>query len=357
MPRRLCCALLLLVVVPALEAATVENLLQVEVPVEDQSAELREEAFRAGLATMAVRLTGRPELAGSGVVAQLRETPSRFVQRFQYQPGDEGLRLQITYYGETLRKALVEADIPVWEANRPPVLVWLAVERQGGRVIVGADQAADTRQLVEEAALGYGLPLLFPKLDGTDRAAVTSSDIWGGFTDPIVQASRRYDTPLIWVGRLEQRGGSWAARWRLVTDDGRSAWSNSAGTQRALMDQAAAELAGRLVGQYAVLPDLDAAHTLRVHVRDVDSAERYARLERYLAGVSGVAGVRLLSVEDNQATYALTLEVPVERVLRDLERSRTLIPVAAPGTGSVPRNDDSGQRALGADERMFRLSP
>lgn len=349
-------ALLLLTGSLAAKAATVENLLRVEVPVKDQTTELREEAFRAGLSTVVVRLTGRPELAQSSLVEKLRKSPARYVQRFQYQHGEQGLRLQISYYGETLRKALVEAGVPIWEANRPPVLVWLAVEGQGGRMIVGTDRAAQIRGLLDAAALRYGVPLLFPSPDDIDGGAVTSSDIWGGFTDPIVRASKGYNTPLIWIGRLEQRGGRWTSRWRLVTDENRSAWSSGGTTADAAMDQAAAELAGRLVGQYAVLPDLQAASTLRLHVRDVDSARRFAELEQYLSELGGVVDVQLVAVDGSEASYQLTLEVPVARVLRDLERSRRLIPVR--GTdGPGPEQGEGGQRALGGNEQVFRLAP
>lgn len=350
-------ALLLLCAAVAAEAATVENLLRVDVPVEDQSTELREEAFRAGLATVVVRLTGRSGLAQSAVVEKLRENAARYVQRFQYQREAEVLQLQITYYGEALRKALVESGTPIWEANRPPVLVWLAVEGRGGRVIVGADQADESRRLLERAALRVGVPLEFPRLDDTDRSRVTSSDIWGGFTDPIVRASQRYDTPLIWIGRLEQRSGGWTSRWRLVTGESGSAWTSSGGTAAAALEQSAASLASRLVGQYAVLPDLDAGNRLRLHVRDVDSARRYAELEAYLASLGGVADVRLLSVDGDEASYRLTLEVPVARVVRDLERSRRLIAVSEAAGGAAGGGEGGSGRALGANERVFRLAP
>lgn len=350
-------ALLLFGAAVVAEAATVENLLRVDVPVEDQSTELREEAFRAGLATVVVRLTGRAALAQSAVVEKLRENAARYVQRYQYQREAGALQLQITYYGEALRKALVESGTPIWEANRPPVLVWLAVEDRGGRVIVGADQADESRRLLERAAMRVGVPLKFPRLDDADRGRVTSSDIWGRFTDPIVRASEPYETPLIWIGRLERRGGGWTSRWRLVTGESGSAWTSSGDTAAAALDQAAASLASRLVGQYAVLPDVDAANRLRLHVRDVDSVRRYAELEAYLASLGGVADVRLLSVDGDEASYRLTLEVPVERVLRDLKRSRRLIAVSQSGRVAAGGGDDGTRRALGANERVFRLAP
>lgn len=346
---------LLLALATALPAATVENLLQVEVAVDDQGAETREAAFRQGLATVAVRLTGRPELATSSVVRQLQENPARYVQRFQYRRGEDGLSLQVSYYGEALRKALVEAGIPIWEAARPAVLVWLAVERQGGRVIVGAGRADDARAMLEQAALRYGVPLLFPRLDAADRGGVTSSDIWGGFTDPIVKASRRYDTPLIWIGRLEQRGGGWSGRWRLIRETAGDSWQVRADTAEAAVQQAAGELAERLVADYAVLPDLDTVRSLRLHVRDVDTAERYARLERHLQALGGVTSVQLEAAAGDQMSYRLTLEVEIERVRRDLERSSLLIPVAAPA--SAAQGDSGRRQGVTRDELLFRLAP
>lgn len=337
-------------------AATVENLLRVVVPVENQSAELRDEAFREGLATVVVRLTGQSRVGTSGVVEELRENAAGYVQRFQYVNGASGPRLEITYYGEALRRALVESETPVWEANRPPVLVWMAIERQGERILLGEDQGEKTRRRLSEAALTYGVPLLFPRLDARDRETVSSSDIWGGFVDPIARASERYDTPLIWVGRLEQRDGSWTARWRLLSESGRSAWSDQGATVSEVFDRGASGLAGRLVDSYAVLPELQDGRILRLHVRDVDSPARYARLEQHLEDISGVVDVKLDSVDGHEASYVLTLEVAVERVVRDLERSPRLIPVSRPGTGA---GDDGGRsrRAIGEGERVYRLAP
>jgi len=352
--RRAVLALILAALPLAALAATVENLLQVKVPVTDQSAETRTEAFKSGLRDVVARLTGQPGVRDSDVVNSLVDDADRYVQRFQYAAGENGLDLQLSYAGDSLRRALVKAGIPIWEAGRPPVLVWLAAERNGNRVMVGKSQGEPLRQTLDAAAARYGIPLTFPDLSRPAASQVRSSDIWGGFTDPILTASHEYDTPLILLARVEQDGNGWRGRWTLIRDSGRASWSTAGESLQAAFDQASADLASRLVGQYAVLPDMNATQSLRLHVRDVTTAARYAELEKYLSGLSGVVEAQLEAVNGAEASYRLTLDVSADRVLRELQRAHKLIPASSSASVS---EESGGRRVLGEGEHLFRLAP
>src|SRR5690606_12687559 len=103
-----------------------------------------------------------------------------------------------------------------WGADRPLTLVWIAVDwGQGEREIVASDDldraAAEARSIdrnrllrerIQDVALERGLPIAFPLLDAEELELVSFSDIWGGFNDRLLEASRRYGADSILVGRV-----------------------------------------------------------------------------------------------------------------------------------------------------------
>jgi hypothetical protein len=58
------------------------------------------------------------------------------------------------------------------------------------------------KEFIFEAALNRGIPIRFPEVDKTDLQFISFVDIWGGFSDQIINASKRYNVQSILVGRI-----------------------------------------------------------------------------------------------------------------------------------------------------------
>lgn len=346
---------LVLALTPALAWAQIENLRQASAPVESQSAEDRTAAFGAALEQVIMGLTGRADAVEAARAAGVLENPERFVQQFRYEAGEDGqLQLVARFDGAALREALGSAGIAVWQADRPPVLVWLAADTGAGRDIVGGGDAL--RQALQEAAGDYGVPLLFPLLDLQDQQLVSVSDVSGGFPGPIVEASRRYGTPLVLIGSLRRDGSLVRARWDLLIDGYSTGggWQNVAGSRQEIIRQAAEELAQRLRDDYTVLPAVDSGEQLRLWVAGVTDLRGYARAERTLRGVPGVEKVTAQEIVGDRVRFRLELSVSQERARRELSRASMLVPVeraAEPG-GALPA---AGGRVV--TDPVFRLRP
>ena len=67
-----------------------------------------------------------------------------------------------------------------------------------------------------EIAEKRGLPLAFPLLDTEDLQSVTFSDIWGGFDERIIAASKRYGANSILIGRVRP-SSSQSNRWTYIS--------------------------------------------------------------------------------------------------------------------------------------------
>lgn len=298
---------------------------EVRVPIASQQPAEREDGLRRALEQVLVRLTGRDDIAADQAVSALLAEPDRYVQRFRYERDGEILRLVALFDEAALGRTLAEKQVPTWSAHRSPVLVWLAVERGSERLLVGADEAPELREELEEAARRRGLRLMFPLLDAEDRRRTGFTDVFGGFMERVRQASERYGTELVLTGRAHREAGEWVGRW--ILSDGRreTMWASSAAELPATVDAGLRELARRLFQEQAALPLAGSPEAdLMLSITGVESLRDYIRARRYLAGVSGVRAVRPLQLEANSVVLELELEIDAARVLRSLEMGRHL---------------------------------
>lgn len=339
--------LLLFVLRPAVAA---EAALSVRIAVESQQPEVREQVTRQALSQILLRMTGRDDLAESEAAAPLLERPGRFLQRYQYesQPGQQ-LVLLMQFDGTAIRRALAGRGVPTWSADRPPVLVWLAVEQGGRRLLVGGEEGGDIRAQLQAAAARRGVLLLFPLMDSEDRQKVSGADVFGGFTERVQQASERYGTPLMVMGRMYREGGGWAARWTLSERDSVS-WNTAGPTLGEVLNSAAVELATRLQTRYAILPTPGSREQqLVIQVAGVSTLRDYDRLERRLRSVGGVTDVRPLALEPDTVMLQLAFEIAPERVWNALRQDRALVLVSALRSGADSEQD--------LQTPVFRLIP
>ncbi|RFA37983.1 DUF2066 domain-containing protein [Alkalilimnicola ehrlichii] len=272
--------LILCVSSAAVGAAPRDEGFQVRVPVANQSSGEREEAVREAFKLLLVRLSGQRGIVEEESVAEILERSSRYVQRFRYDTTDAGLQLNVHFDSATVTQALERYEIPVWRNDRPPVLIWLAVDGGSDRMLVGAHEHGAVRLPLAGAARELGVSLLFPLLDLEDLAEVGFSDVWGGFTDNIRQASTRYGNPIVVVGRVHQQRGHWVGRWQILNRSSGAAWHSDGRDLDQSLQAAVETLAQRLVPEYTAVPRrLSVADTLLVEIqgyRGCGSIERWS---------------------------------------------------------------------------------
>jgi len=330
-----------LVAVPVCAAETAD-LYTVRVPVDQSEPDWREQAYGRALSQVLVRVTGQRGAAGDPALAALFEDPSRLVQGYR-RGADQ--TLWVTFDGRAIAARLREAGRAVWGSTRPLTLLWLAVDRGGGEreLIAAEDEPAPSaeapdgdpdrflRQRVEEVARARGLPVVWPLLDAEDRGRVAFSDVWGGFEQPVIEASARYDANSILLGRIDADGFQ-LPRWTWYFGGEQRRW-------RASVEDAMHRVADLMAAQLAAVGD-ERATSVRLTVTGVDNLAAYADVSRYLATVSIVREVSLEQLGDNALTYRLELLGASERlgrVLRVSGRFGALEEVVDPsGTGAVP---------------------
>ncbi len=286
----------------------------------------RAQAFDAALSIVLVKVSGVAALGEPAARRSLVPDAGRIVRQFSRLPDN---RLRVEFDAAAVRAALDAAGQPVWGADRPLVAVWYAVdEGTGQRELLADDNLADTpqgqlRDALAQAAEGRGLPVVFPLMDAVDLATVTFSDVWGGFAEPVLEASQRYGAQAVLIGRARSAtDADTRVRWLLVTPTERVAWEGpaAAGPLRA------AETLAQGLATYA-----NAGGTLRLQVDGVTTLERFGRLQNYLRGLGVVRSAQVTRVRDNRIEFELVVRGDAARLSRSLD-SDGLLARGAGGT-------------------------
>lgn len=330
-------------------AAPVNDLYTVQVIVDPQAEDPREDGFQRAMGELLVRLTGRRDAAADPELLNLVEAAARFVQRWGFIDAEQ---LSVTFDGRAAEAELARRDQPVWSQDRPLTLVWIALDAGGGdrRLLNGLEGpvadvtedeelAAAVLTEVAAAAQRRGLPLVYPLLDTEDLALVTFADIWGGFTGRVTDASRRYQADSVLIGRVRANGGVLTARWQFLG-------TNEQRERRSGVAEGLEWLADIYASQYAVT---GGNALTRLVITQVFSFTDYARVISHLEGLSMIDGVDVEAFRGDQ----LILELQGRGSADVLDRALTLGGILSPQPPPVAQ-----PIAIGLDRataRYFRV--
>ena len=304
---------------PAL-AVDVPTLYTAQVPLDKDADNPRDDAYKAALTEILARVSGSQLSGNPEAIEELFPVPSAYVTQFR--PGADDT-LWVSFDDEAIERVLRASGEMVWGRERPLTLVWLAVDwGQGEREIIAAGEpersqkegrSIDRNRLLRERLLEIaqkrGLPLAFPLLDTTDLQGVTFSDIWGGFDDRIVDASRRYDANSILIGRVRP-SSSQRNRWTYVFGQETRTWT---GPPESVVSQ----IADLLAAEFAVGGDAP-LEMVALNVAGIESVNAYGTVQALLSGVSLIESYKIASVAGDVVSYEIEIRGGAERLRRAL---------------------------------------
>lgn len=325
-------------------AVTVPGLYSAEVPVSSTSAGALREGYADGLRQVMVRVSGsRDVLERDGVEDLLGDAESMLLS---YQVGSTGgqSRLQMSFGAVGVNRALASIGAPVWGANRPLTLAWVAVEDRGDRNLLtsGADNAGSAwRGAFQAAAAVRGLPVTFPPAATSgDRALM--SDLWGQFVGRIQQASGDISHDVLALVRISRSGGQWRAGW-VVDGMGMDAAerSVSAASPEALAQAVVDHWAEQYAGRYAVAPaDVSESPKVDIMLEGVATLADYGQVSNALDRMTPVVAVGASRVRGER----LTAQVTFTGELDQLKEYIALDPRFVPLDGvPEPRQEDTDE--------------
>ena len=339
-PRYLCALLLalfaLMMSVPA-DAAAVKGLYQQEVKVDGQDGRQRDEAMSQALAGVLVKVSGQASVLSEPEIVRALSKPETYLREFGFRTAeDDAIRqqyFQATFDERLINQLLKKAGVSIWGKDRPSTLVWLAIENQGRRSLV-----ASTGEFPTAFAPSFsqrGLPVLFPLMDFEDAASVSAVDVWGGFSNKILEASRRYGAQSVLTGRLAEDNDRYYGRLNLMFR-GQSHSATIKALDQADVAQMAADLAGSVLSKHYAVNTSDGSSQVSLTVKDVNTLDDYATLVKYLAQVNAVRNVYVESVYGAMVSIELTIDGSESQLADALSLGRNLQPL--PNTNQ-PLND------------------
>jgi len=312
-----------------------------EVPVADESPENRSAALQQVLRKVLVRVSGNRGVLNAAAVPQVLQEAGSLVQKFRYrsqaappESGEAGEKfLHARFDPAGLHRVMARHGLPVWLAQRPRVLLWVATEENGVRRLLNVGEDIALQGLLRQRARERGMPLQVPLLDLEDRAAITASDIWSGYADAIKQASSRYPHDVVLSGRMRSLGnGRWSGEWRLWREGRYFDMTADAGGMVGVL-VSGIDLAQDQLASGAATSAVARADLTRVLVEGVYGLEAYSRLLRLVAAITEIQSLVVLEV----SAEGLLLGAQVERGRESLARELEAIPelIRLPLTGGV----------------------
>jgi len=320
-------------------AAVVAGLYEARVPVADQSLSQRNAASQQAFTAVLVKITG--DRAASGALATALGNPSQYVQQYRYEKVDAdsatntpaGLVLWAKFDASVIAKALRGARAPLWGAERPRTLVWLALP---DRILASTDTSS-LMQALTTAAQQRGIALVFPQMDVTDKSALAAADIAAFDADRIRQASLRYHADAILVGRIVPAGNQFAANWQWLAQDQPQSWQTPAGDEVLVAVDGVQIVADRFAARYAIAPDAVDQDGVQLQVDGIDSLDAYAKVLSYLGTLTPVRAVHVERVAGGSVFYNLDIHGSLDNLGSAMVLGGLLYgsPTVAPAAGSV----------------------
>ncbi len=364
--------LLLVALNPSASAAVrVDGLFDVTVAVSGQAPAERARALSEGLKEVISRLAATQNIDRYPPLQAALADPSQFVQQYRYQrqPANAqsaaqavaGEALWMRFDRGAIEKLLRDNGLPVWGAERPNTLVWLAVEDGNDRHLIAADSSDPVRVELEKQAQIRGVPIMFPLLDLKDQRQLSFADVWGGFADTVAAASARYSPEAVLIGRLRHApDGSWDARWLLTNQGQEKAWTTRGADLTTMLGDGIGGVADALAARYAMAAGQGGHTQVTLTVAGVAKLQDYAKVGKYLTSLAAVVDARLTDVAPDQISYTVDVRGNSDVLAQSFALGDVLVPVQAGQAGqaanitaaSVPSSE-----SVAANAMHYRLQP
>lgn len=317
--------------VPA-QARVMSDLYRVTVNIESQSQPELKRASREALAELFVRVSGQQDVLNQGAIVAAVRDAGRFTKQFSYQrennkEGEPQLQVVLEFEPSLVEDSLRRAGLPLWSANRPTVLVWLALEDSAGRRFVGSDQDPGLIAALRDNARRRGLALHLPQLDLQDLVALSPDDIWQQNVARIDDASERYNPDTVLVGRVTQlNNGRWLGRWSYRFDGRRIPFDGEASSGESFIASGLDQVAETLAAAYAIAPVQVAEGGVLLRLTDVRNFVDYARAIQYLESAVAVRHANVVSLERDELILRLIADGEISQLQQVFSLDKQLLP-------------------------------
>ncbi len=333
---------------PPVQAVVIEELYTIELPVADQTTSLRLEAFAEAFKLVVIKVSGSDDALRSPAFKRPMQRSARYVKQFRYisrkdtdaEGFDAGqLFLKIDFNQQLVEGLLRENDFPIWGRERPGSLLIISYDVNETIRLVSADSTPEMVALIDQAAVKFGLPVLFPLMDLEDIVLVNIVDIVSRQYEGIEIMADRYAPDALVIGQIIGRSGEgWSGDWEVRFEDQIFKWVYQGSSRQDVVDQGVKHLARVLALEYALEDHRRVEESLYLSVSSLTQFKNLLAVQKYLESMSVVDSVRVSLVSANEVTFKIKLRNSSEDFQRLIELGEVLEQLELP---QVNTQDDS----------------
>jgi len=347
-------------------ALQVTGLYSQRVPVTNESDAERDRAFREALRAVVLKVTGDARwLEDPAVESALRNAES-YVEAIAYssemltvempEPAEpiaddadtidvpavplttEQRYVEVDFSATLIDQFLTDAGIPIWNSNRPSVLVWMALQNaEGDRTLLTADINQDIIDSIQQFAESRGLPVIFPVLDFEDRRNLSEDTVWALDKEAIRRASDRYDADSVLSGRLHfTASGELVGLWQFLFQDREDVFDGFASDLEDYLHTPLDRITSQLASYFAILPEARNTETVSLTVEGVGDLQDYSALIAYVSNLGLVQGVAPAAIDGERLELQLDLVGNTRQLFELIALDRDLLPIQSSQTGNEP---------------------
>ena len=332
-------------------ALQVSGLYSQQIPVSNDGEAERDRAFREALAAVVVKVSGDPRWLENPTIERAISQAQNYVEATSYISESIQLPLEdntlpadgigerfynqqqriisVNFAAALIDDLLASANIPVWDSNRPSVLLWMVLQNANGdREFLTADSNPKIVKLLQDFAAARGLPIIFPVLDFEDRRALSEDIAWNLDEAAIFSASERYGADTILAGRIHfSASGELVGLWQFQFQEKVDVFDGFDNELQSYLYEPLNRITTELAAHFAILPESIGSASIRLRIDGVKNLNAYSSLLNYVENLGLVESVTIAAVDGERIELQLGLIGSTRQLYEQISLDRDLLPI------------------------------
>jgi hypothetical protein len=332
-------------------ALQVRGLYSQQIPVTNDGEAERDRAFSEALAAVVVKVSGDPRWLESPAIERAIAQAQNYVEATTYiseliqLPLEDNTAsadtdeeqfytaeqriISVNFAAALIDELLADAGIPVWDGNRPSVLVWMVLQNSAGdREFLTVGSNPEIVKVMQDFAAARGLPIIFPVLDFEDRRTLSENIVWNLDEAAISSASERYGADSILAGRLHfTASGELVGLWQFQFQDEADVFDGFDSELKSYLYDPLNRITTQLAGYFAIIPESIDGETIRLRVDGIKNLNAYSALLNYVENLGLVSTVTTAEVDGERIELQLSLVGDTRQLYEQIALDRDLLPI------------------------------
>ena len=340
-------------------ALQVTGLYSQQVQISNESNAEKTRAFHEALAAVIVKVTGDRDALQHPAVVRALDNAQDYVEAMRYDsvsvavdanataatgagpdPGAanfstslpdtiEQRYIDVDFSAKLIDELLAGANIPVWDSNRPSVLIWMVLQNEDGeRSLLTPEGNPEIIQILQDFALVRGLPIIFPVLDFEDRQNLSADILWALDEEVIGKASARYGADSVLSGRLHVTASNeLVGLWQFIFQQHSETFDVFDTDLQSYLHVPLDRITIELARFFAIVPEFSNQQIVRLRVEGIKNLTAYSALLGYVGNLGLVERITMAGLDGERLELDLGLLGDAQQLFELIALDRDLLPI------------------------------